>query len=322
MVLPPNNLKFLNSKRKNDNSKNSNPPIFKTKKEQLLDISKNESYNSEDSEEEIDGRQENSLCQLTKNFIRYIRDQNKSIININEIVEKLKVKKRRIYDITNVLQGIGYIKKRGKNEIIWIQKKRVKKNNLEQSYNIKEYIKELKEKNKDLSDTIGKFREEFNWLSNKKDFQKYAYITLKDICRMSLKEKIDILVIKTVKGSLVTVIDKEDCRKACLDMKKKMIEGKIPKNEKLLNNLKNSHQIFIDSINELKLYRVFNGSINEIIKNPKNKLMYSKELSKINKKNILNQKIFNLKINNFEDADNGWNGVNHGISKIFQINDN
>jgi hypothetical protein len=35
-------------------------------------------------------------------------------------VERLKVQKRRIYDITNVLEGIGLIRKGGKNRIKWI----------------------------------------------------------------------------------------------------------------------------------------------------------------------------------------------------------
>jgi len=50
-------------------------------------------------------RQENSLGELTKNFIDFIRNQDERIININDVVRKLKVKKRRIYDITNVLEG-------------------------------------------------------------------------------------------------------------------------------------------------------------------------------------------------------------------------
>jgi predicted metal-dependent phosphotriesterase family hydrolase len=54
-------------------------------------------------------RQENSLGELTKNFINYIRDQGVKEININELVRKLKVKKRRIYDITNVLEGKIYL---------------------------------------------------------------------------------------------------------------------------------------------------------------------------------------------------------------------
>jgi hypothetical protein len=50
-------------------------------------------------------RQENSLGELTKNFINYIKQKGDTQININDVVKKLKVKKRRIYDITNVLEG-------------------------------------------------------------------------------------------------------------------------------------------------------------------------------------------------------------------------
>jgi hypothetical protein len=50
-------------------------------------------------------RQENSLGELTKNFIKYIKLQGGKQININDVVKQLKVKKRRIYDITNVLEG-------------------------------------------------------------------------------------------------------------------------------------------------------------------------------------------------------------------------
>ena len=38
---------------------------------------------------------------------------------MNEAAEKLAVQKRRIYDITNVLEGVGLIEKRSKNNIAW-----------------------------------------------------------------------------------------------------------------------------------------------------------------------------------------------------------
>ncbi len=50
-------------------------------------------------------RVENSLGELTKNFINYIKEHGQKEVNINELVKKLKVKKRRVYDITNVLEG-------------------------------------------------------------------------------------------------------------------------------------------------------------------------------------------------------------------------
>jgi hypothetical protein len=55
-------------------------------------------------------RKDNSLVELTKNFIEYIRSESPvdHIIQISKMVKKLKVKKRRIYDITNVLEGIKF----------------------------------------------------------------------------------------------------------------------------------------------------------------------------------------------------------------------
>jgi len=40
-------------------------------------------------------------------------------LDLNEAACKLEVQKRRIYDITNVLEGIGLIEKRSKNNIAW-----------------------------------------------------------------------------------------------------------------------------------------------------------------------------------------------------------
>ena len=50
-------------------------------------------------------RLENSLGELTKNVIKYIKKSGEKEIQINNLVTDLGVKKRRIYDITNVLEG-------------------------------------------------------------------------------------------------------------------------------------------------------------------------------------------------------------------------
>lgn len=55
------------------------------------------------------GRQDNSLSVLTKKFIDLIKSSENATIDLNEAVEILKVQKRRIYDITNVLEGINYV---------------------------------------------------------------------------------------------------------------------------------------------------------------------------------------------------------------------
>jgi sugar-specific transcriptional regulator TrmB len=41
-------------------------------------------------------------------------------VDLNDAVRQLSVQKRRIYDITNVLEGIGYVEKLHKNKIKWV----------------------------------------------------------------------------------------------------------------------------------------------------------------------------------------------------------
>lgn len=56
---------------------------------------------------------------MTLRFISLLKRAPNQTLDLNEAVEKLAVQKRRIYDITNVLEGINLIKKGGKNHIRW-----------------------------------------------------------------------------------------------------------------------------------------------------------------------------------------------------------
>ena len=56
---------------------------------------------------------------LTKKFVTLIEQANEGTIDLNRAAESLQVQKRRIYDITNVLEGIGLIEKKSKNNIQW-----------------------------------------------------------------------------------------------------------------------------------------------------------------------------------------------------------
>ena len=65
---------------------------------------------------------ENSLMGVTRNFINLIKKSKDNILDINKALKELKVQKRRIYDIINVLEGIGFIQKYPNNKIKLIQK--------------------------------------------------------------------------------------------------------------------------------------------------------------------------------------------------------
>jgi len=64
-------------------------------------------------------RFDSSLGLLTRKFANLIQASINGTIDLNEASSTLNVQKRRIYDITNVLEGIGLIEKKSKNIIAW-----------------------------------------------------------------------------------------------------------------------------------------------------------------------------------------------------------
>lgn len=66
-------------------------------------------------------RYDTSLGLLTKRFISMMHAAPNKMVDLNNAAEKLTVQKRRIYDITNVLEGIGLIEKTSKNNVQWIE---------------------------------------------------------------------------------------------------------------------------------------------------------------------------------------------------------
>jgi transcription factor E2F4/5 len=65
-------------------------------------------------------RYEKSLGLLTTKFVNLLQSSSGGILDLKKAAETLEVRqKRRIYDITNVLEGIGLIEKESKNSIRW-----------------------------------------------------------------------------------------------------------------------------------------------------------------------------------------------------------
>jgi len=63
-------------------------------------------------------RYETSLGLLTKKFVSLFHSAS-GTVDLNKASESLNVQKRRIYDITNVLEGIGLVEKKSKNMVHW-----------------------------------------------------------------------------------------------------------------------------------------------------------------------------------------------------------
>lgn len=66
-------------------------------------------------------RYDSSLGILTKRFVHMLKSAPGSKVDLNKAANDLGVQKRRIYDITNVLEGIGLIQKEAKNHVSWCE---------------------------------------------------------------------------------------------------------------------------------------------------------------------------------------------------------
>eukprot|EP00040_Diaphanoeca_grandis_P029651 m.173993 g.173993 ORF g.173993 m.173993 type:complete len:681 (-) comp31748_c3_seq2:239-2281(-) len=64
-------------------------------------------------------RFETSLGKLTETFYSMLKAAAGGTLDLNRVADQLRVQKRRVYDITNVLEGIGLIEKKSKNHIQW-----------------------------------------------------------------------------------------------------------------------------------------------------------------------------------------------------------
>ncbi|KAF7668060.1 hypothetical protein LDENG_00033060 [Lucifuga dentata] len=65
-------------------------------------------------------RYNTSLNLTTKRFLQLLSQSSDGVVDLNWASQVLNVQKRRIYDITNVLEGIHLISKKSKNNIQWL----------------------------------------------------------------------------------------------------------------------------------------------------------------------------------------------------------
>lgn len=65
-------------------------------------------------------KEKKSLVNLTEEFVELLNASSKRELDLDKAATHLKARKRRIYDITNVLEGIGLLQKTSKGVTRWV----------------------------------------------------------------------------------------------------------------------------------------------------------------------------------------------------------
>lgn len=155
-------------------------------------------------------RYDSSLGLLTKKFINLLKQAPDGILDLNNAAETLEVQKRRIYDITNVLEGIGLIEKTLKNRIRW---KGLDDSGVELDNGISALQAEVENLNlqeQALDECISDMREKLRGLTEEENNQRWLYVTEDDIKGLPCFQNETLIAIKAPHGTTLEVPDPDE----------------------------------------------------------------------------------------------------------------
>ncbi|XP_069112017.1 transcription factor E2F5-like [Argopecten irradians] len=143
-------------------------------------------------------RHEKSLGLLTTKFVSLLQEAKDGVLDLKVAADTLAVRqKRRIYDITNVLEGIGLIEKKSKNSIQWKGScpgyptvdgipntpERGSREIADRLGNLKDEIAELEQQEAELDQHKIWVQQSIKNVTDEVTNTKLAYVTHEDICK-------------------------------------------------------------------------------------------------------------------------------------------
>ncbi|CAM2102554.1 transcription factor E2F1 [Lepidochelys kempii] len=151
-------------------------------------------------------RYETSLNLTTKRFLELLSQSPDGVVDLNWAAEVLKVQKRRIYDITNVLEGIQLITKKSKNNIQWLGSQSAMGNTSKYQVLEKE-IHDLQVAEQQLDDLLQMCTVQLKLLTEDPENQHSAYVTCQDLRSIADPSEQMVMVIKAPPETQLQVSD-------------------------------------------------------------------------------------------------------------------
>lgn len=141
-------------------------------------------------------RSELALKHITKGFVELLHSAPEGILDLNEATEKLGTHKRRVYDITSVLNGIKLVTKKSKNKIQWVGPTPV--HNVKSTWKNKltTDLLNLKTMEEALDYLIKDCAQQLFTVTENKGNANLAYVTYEDICRITALQDQTVIAVK------------------------------------------------------------------------------------------------------------------------------
>ncbi|ESP03402.1 hypothetical protein LOTGIDRAFT_171492 [Lottia gigantea] len=160
-------------------------------------------------------RYDTSLGLLTKKFVGLLRSASDGVVDLNKAAELLEVQKRRIYDITNVLEGISLIQKKSKNNIQWKgATNSIAANNSysqqpisTETVDLHSDVADLEAKENRLDEAIKNCTRQLKLLTESPENSRQAYVTYQDIRSLKSLDERTVIAIKAPPETRLEVPD-------------------------------------------------------------------------------------------------------------------
>ncbi|KAL4159651.1 hypothetical protein PRNP1_000226 [Phytophthora ramorum] len=162
-------------------------------------------------------RYDSSLGLLTKRFVELIQATPSKDLDLNTAAESLGVQKRRIYDITNVLEGIGLIEKTSKNNIHWkgASGPTGTTDNYQGMDHLRQNLSDLRQEEQKYDQHIKMVSQNIRCLYeedafDKGSFDNFCYVTHDDMRRQESFADQSVMAIKAPPGTTLEVPDPDE----------------------------------------------------------------------------------------------------------------
>ncbi|CAL9687216.1 unnamed protein product [Knipowitschia caucasica] len=154
-------------------------------------------------------RYDTSLGLLTKKFVNLIAESPDGVLDLNWATEVLEVQKRRIYDITNVLEGVQLIRKKSKNNIQWLIGDVFEGSSSggERARTLRKELSELERAERALEELITSSTTQLKQLTDDQSGQRLAYVTYQDLRSISSLRDQTVIAVKAPAGTKLEVPD-------------------------------------------------------------------------------------------------------------------
>lgn len=144
----------------------------------------------------------NTLVDLTRAFISLLKEADGNEVELGEAEKRLDTSKRRLYDVANVLAGVGLVERHGKSLVRWVGR-----TICANADNVRGV---LEAKERELQYLIAQVDKSLDDVMKSKAFEEHGWVTPEDVARLDESGSLNMFALRGPASMTIQVIDHED----------------------------------------------------------------------------------------------------------------